>query len=968
MASPHISPEQLLQHQDWLFRLVRKLVKDDFTADDMVQATMLEALADERAGESNLPGWLSSTARRLTAQYWRSSFRRKEREEKVAIDDEAVLNQSSEVTELFNIANGALADLPEQERVVIMLRHMQGWKPDAIAEALDVPLDTVYRHAEHGCHKLRGRLEQSYGQDWRANCLGILALPSLQKSVPWAALATGIAASLAVVAASVWGFSKMNSNTESVIPKDDLAVLASEVVTEDLPLEASGFMSPMRFAVSPPTTVSRDIQMQMFTPDGAPYPEGSVRLTWLGSHLAGPPFGITDSEGRITLSAPRDTARLMVHFGGHNLFGKDTALPDDDLEETIPLRLVKGTLPVSFQSSSSEEGQTIEIYGGPAGLNYRGWTGFRDTNAQGIAEALLPEDGEYKAENLNAGAAASSSVFYVEAGGVPFPIPVTFKVATEYNLVVTDKDSGQLLDHAQFFQTATNQGTKHGDYQEIVSEFAGNRGRLSIRAAELFDPINYILVHADGYDNTFIQIKEPLTEEVQVELSAMEWVDARLLSDDSEIEFSSLVIYETIDAYTYPGSSGKAKSKISGPRTRKELLVNPDGSFRLPRVLKQNTVSFKLVATDQFGQDWLSDSLGFADRLGLQLEFEMAPPATGQTVVKIEGANPPSSSVLYRAGFGGAFTAPIVPDENLEMHFATRPGNQISVTYTDKDINFDVRRTLAPEENSAEFLVEIPKGTATLEGHFFGPDGMPLPDGASVSFRYMPDRLAPAEDPRNVNILSAHGRIMDGQVLLKDCPPGEYQYESNSYLGALEQTVRTGVPFVVRYPPTLHFTVQVLDAVDSRPLRAGFQISNQEGLYSPVSYGRASEASGFLHHAFPVDFDQSYLLVTANGHQPQSIAGMLPGQSQQVMLKRGRSLRLNLEDLDFEHQEGHRWNCEAWGHDDDPRQDLIRVANQTIRVSGVPLETVRLLELDENGVETGVMILIDSDGEAELIG
>ncbi len=52
----------------------------------------------------------------------------------------------------------ALANLPDQQRVVVMLLHCYQWTMSEVAELLDVSKSTVQSHAERGMARLRDRM------------------------------------------------------------------------------------------------------------------------------------------------------------------------------------------------------------------------------------------------------------------------------------------------------------------------------------------------------------------------------------------------------------------------------------------------------------------------------------------------------------------------------------------------------------------------------------------------------------------------------------------------------------------------------------------------------------------------------------------------------------------------------------------------------------------------------------------
>lgn len=53
---------------------------------------------------------------------------------------------------------GALADLPENQRIVVMLLHCFQWTMSEVAELMDVSKSTVQTHAERGMARLRSKM------------------------------------------------------------------------------------------------------------------------------------------------------------------------------------------------------------------------------------------------------------------------------------------------------------------------------------------------------------------------------------------------------------------------------------------------------------------------------------------------------------------------------------------------------------------------------------------------------------------------------------------------------------------------------------------------------------------------------------------------------------------------------------------------------------------------------------------
>jgi RNA polymerase sigma factor (sigma-70 family) len=52
----------------------------------------------------------------------------------------------------------AVADLPERQRIVVLLLHGYDWTQSEVAEVLDISKSTVQRHDERGMARLRRKL------------------------------------------------------------------------------------------------------------------------------------------------------------------------------------------------------------------------------------------------------------------------------------------------------------------------------------------------------------------------------------------------------------------------------------------------------------------------------------------------------------------------------------------------------------------------------------------------------------------------------------------------------------------------------------------------------------------------------------------------------------------------------------------------------------------------------------------
>ncbi len=136
------SPERrrALRLRPWLFQIAANLARN-------------RARDARRAETVSLDGEAAVDADDLSATLFA---------ERLADDDpqgnpEVALEREQGLIELTAL----LLTLPETQRVVVILRHMEGMGYAAIAEATGEPVGTVKSHASRGVARLRGALERA---------------------------------------------------------------------------------------------------------------------------------------------------------------------------------------------------------------------------------------------------------------------------------------------------------------------------------------------------------------------------------------------------------------------------------------------------------------------------------------------------------------------------------------------------------------------------------------------------------------------------------------------------------------------------------------------------------------------------------------------------------------------------------------------------------------------------------------
>ncbi|NUO47694.1 MAG: RNA polymerase sigma factor [Polyangiaceae bacterium] len=135
------------RHNQRLFRTARAIMKDDVEAEDVVQEAYVRAFVSLRSfeGRAQLSTWLTRIVVHEAAARLRQ---RKQVAALAATLDPAVVEQAhpereAATKELTALVERAIDQLPDDFRVVLMLRAVEGLSGSETAASLGIPEDTV---------------------------------------------------------------------------------------------------------------------------------------------------------------------------------------------------------------------------------------------------------------------------------------------------------------------------------------------------------------------------------------------------------------------------------------------------------------------------------------------------------------------------------------------------------------------------------------------------------------------------------------------------------------------------------------------------------------------------------------------------------------------------------------------------------------------------------------------------------
>ena len=161
------SPEELLEHADWLGRLARALV-GDAAADDLVQETYEVALTQPPRREGPLRPWLAGVARNVARMRARGRARRERREGDADAPTEAPSPEELLArVETQQLVARIVVELDEPFRSTLLLRYYEGLSAAEIARAQAIPAGTVRWRLKEALDRVRATLDARHAGDRR---------------------------------------------------------------------------------------------------------------------------------------------------------------------------------------------------------------------------------------------------------------------------------------------------------------------------------------------------------------------------------------------------------------------------------------------------------------------------------------------------------------------------------------------------------------------------------------------------------------------------------------------------------------------------------------------------------------------------------------------------------------------------------------------------------------------------------
>jgi len=147
--------ELVREHQGMVFSIAYHYLQDRSLAEDLAQEVFLELY--QNLGRIQSTAHLTFWLRRVTANRCIDQGRKKLRRRELALEEspEPAADDPPSDPLLLQRFRQSLAVLPERQRMVVILRFQEGLGPAEIAEALEMPVNTVKSTLHRSLEELR---------------------------------------------------------------------------------------------------------------------------------------------------------------------------------------------------------------------------------------------------------------------------------------------------------------------------------------------------------------------------------------------------------------------------------------------------------------------------------------------------------------------------------------------------------------------------------------------------------------------------------------------------------------------------------------------------------------------------------------------------------------------------------------------------------------------------------------------
>ena len=164
-GEPRAFEDLVIAYQHRVFGVALRMLRNRSEAEEIAQEVFLRVhrTVEDFRGEAKLSTWLYAITSRLCLNRLASGERRMAREGEESLErlrGDADPAAHVERVELEAALQRAITELPEERRIVVVLRDFEGLSYEEIATALDLPLGTVRSRLYRARTDLKEKLER----------------------------------------------------------------------------------------------------------------------------------------------------------------------------------------------------------------------------------------------------------------------------------------------------------------------------------------------------------------------------------------------------------------------------------------------------------------------------------------------------------------------------------------------------------------------------------------------------------------------------------------------------------------------------------------------------------------------------------------------------------------------------------------------------------------------------------------
>ncbi len=172
--------ELVHRHAKMVFGVCRRVLNDSALAEDATQETFMHLLRQPGEVTGSLVGWLHRVAHGKAVDLVRREAAHKRRKEQAIVPEPQPDKPWSEISPLLD---EAMAEIPEEQRAVLVAHYLQGANQSELAQQLNMSQSTISRKLQMGLDALRERLA-ARGVVHSVAALGIVLQNDVAVQVP----------------------------------------------------------------------------------------------------------------------------------------------------------------------------------------------------------------------------------------------------------------------------------------------------------------------------------------------------------------------------------------------------------------------------------------------------------------------------------------------------------------------------------------------------------------------------------------------------------------------------------------------------------------------------------------------------------------------------------------------------------------------------------------------------------------